>query len=128
MRGVTPEQQQKLTRALIVAEKLKVAEKINDAIFDAIHKERKKFTTDEQVRQVFIDNGVDGKTFDKAYKSFSVKGLANKQKKLQSELSTKSSFIGVPAFIVNGKYQIDRSKLNNMDDYNNLIAYLLTLD
>lgn len=128
MRNTSSENQHKLTIAAIVAQKLKVGEKINDAIFEAIHKERKKFESDAQIRQLFVDNGVDGATFDKAYNSFSVKGLANKQKKLQMELSRGNKLGGVPAFIVNGKYKLNRDKLKNMEDYNNLIKYLLTLD
>jgi thiol:disulfide interchange protein DsbA len=57
-------------------------------------------------------------------------GQANKEKKIQDNLSKNSQLTSVPTMVVNGKYMIDSKSLdrnNFFAEYNALIAYLFTL-
>lgn len=128
MRQTSPKVQQMLSRAFVVGQKLKLGDKITDAIFSHIHKDKDGFSDEDDIKKLFVANGVDAKTFDKVFNSFTVKTQARKMKKLQENLSRGNKLGGIPAVIVNGKYKLDRNKLRNMDDYNNLIRYLLTLN
>lgn len=125
MRSATPETQQALSRALVAADKLDVGHKMIEAIFAHIHKDRKPFSGEADIRKLFVENGVDGKKFDNAMKSFSVKGAANKMKKAQSDFAFGRGINSVPTFVVNGKYQLLAAELKSMEDYQNLVNYLL---
>jgi thiol:disulfide interchange protein DsbA len=105
LRAAGPDIQEMLTRALVTAEKLNKPE-VNDAIFDYIHKQRAVFTSEKDVRNLFLVNGVKADEFEKAFNSFSVKTAAVKMKKEQDELSRRRVLTGVPTFIVNGKYKL----------------------
>lgn len=123
MRTTSAATQQALSRALIVAEKFDVGHKMVNAIFVHIHKEKKNFSNEADIRQLFVDNGIDGDKFDKAMKSFSVKGAASKMKKAQNDLGPKLT--GVPMFVVNDKYKVLGRELKSMEDYQELVQFLL---
>lgn len=105
LRAAGPDIQFMLTKALVASEKLNKPG-VNDAIFQYIHKNRSVFTSEKDVRQLFIANGVTGEEFDKTFNSFAVKAQAKGMKKLQNEYAEKRVLTGVPTFIVNGKYKI----------------------
>ena len=105
LRAAGPDIQMMLTKALVTAEKLNKPE-INDAIFSFIHKQRSVFTSEKDVKQLFIANGVTSEDFDKAFNSFAIKAAAKRMKSDQNNLANKRILTGVPTFIVNGKYKI----------------------
>ena len=127
----TPEIQHMLTKALATAQQLKVEEKIAAALFNYIQVQRATISSEKDIRNIFLINGVEGETFDKTFKSFAVNSKAKLMKKKQTELSQKRALTGVPAVFVNGKYRINVDKLdrNNFEeDYVNLVKYLSSLD
>lgn len=126
MRTTSTETQQALSRALVVAEKFNMGHKMVDAIFEHIHKKKDTFSSEADIRALFEANGIEGKKFDDAMKSFTVKGAANKMKKMQDDLSNRSILSGVPMFIVNGKYKLLSKELKSKDDYLALVQFLLT--
>jgi thiol:disulfide interchange protein DsbA len=131
LRAAGPEVQFSLTKALVVAQQLKQEHKLNGAIFNYIHKQRAVFSGEQDIRNVFVLNGVDGEQFDKLMKSFSVNSKAKQMKKKQDHFSSKGYLSGVPTIIVNDKYRVNADKLdrnNFVDDYKNLVHYLLTLN
>lgn len=128
LRAASQETQQSLTRALVVGEKLGIKGKITDAIFSQIHEKRQPFSSNDDIKSLFVANGADGKKFDQLMKSFGVKGAANKMKKVQDELSSRQVLTGVPMFLVNDKYKIVSKELRSMDDYNALVEFLLAMD
>jgi thiol:disulfide interchange protein DsbA len=128
MRSASQETQQNLSRAMVAAEKLGLGHKIIDAIFDQIHKQRKPFKDMADIKKLFVANGVSEDKFDKAMNSFSVKGAANKMKKSQDDLSNRRVMTGVPMFIVNNKYKLLSKELRSIEDYNELVQFLLNKD
>lgn len=105
LRQAGPEIQMMLTKALVTSEKLN-APQVNDAIFNYIQNQRAAITSEKDVRNLFVINGVDGEKFDKVFNSFAVVAAAKKMKKEQDSLASKRILTGVPTFIVNGKYKI----------------------
>ncbi|MFT4926989.1 MAG: thiol:disulfide interchange protein DsbA [Phenylobacterium sp.] len=128
LRAASPETQHALTRAMVTAQKLKVGHKMVKAIFEHIHTQKQTFTGEADIRKLFVANGIDGKQFDSAMKSFGVKGAANQMKKAQDTLSAKRALTGVPMFVVNDKYKILSKELRSLEDYNALVQFLLSKD
>jgi len=123
--------QQLLSKAIVIAQQLKVEEKIVSAIFNYIHVSKATFSSEKDIRNLFVVNGVDGAKFDSLMKSFTVNGKANIMKKNQDELAKKKVLKSVPTLIINGKYRINTQALdrNNFEkDYEMLITYLLSID
>ncbi len=129
--GASPKMQKLMTKALAAAQVLDVEESQIAAIFKYIHVHRAVFTSLRDVRNVFVLNGVDGDKFDKTIASEEVKAKANVMINHQNVLSKSGGITAVPAVIVNGKYRLieaDLDKENFVQDYNNLIKYLLKLN
>ena len=131
LRAASPEVQFMLSKAVVVAQQLKMEKKLINALFNYIHVQRAAFSSEKDIRNVFVLNGADGEKFDKLMKSFSVNSQAKKMKKYQEELTKKRVLTSVPTVIINGKYRINPKKLDKTDiegDYKKLVAYLLSLD
>ncbi|WP_371375676.1 thiol:disulfide interchange protein DsbA/DsbL [Thalassotalea aquiviva] len=130
LRVASPDVQFGITKAMIVAESLPQKDKLIAALFDAIQVQRKPLASTEELRALFEANGVDGDKFEKMMKSFGVNSKAKKMKKLQDELTRKKALTGVPTIVVNGKYRVNTQELdrdNFLNDYKNVVHYLLTL-
>jgi len=130
LRTASPEIQFMLSKAVVVAQQLKMEKKLVNAIFNYIHVQRAMFSSEKDLRNVFVLNGVDGEKFDKLMKSFSVNSHAKRMKKNQDELTKKRALNSVPTIVVNGKYRINTDKLGKDDfegNYKKLVGYLLTL-
>lgn len=126
MPGQTKAIEQMLTKALVTAERLKVKEQITAAIFDYIHVSKAKFTSESDVKKLFTKVGVKEGDFDKTFNSFSVKMALKKMSKNTQNLRNQG-ISGVPTLIINGKYKPVTSSLKSMDEYKQLIKYLITL-
>jgi thiol:disulfide interchange protein DsbA len=89
-----------LAKAYYTAEFLGVMDKTHLALFDALHKDKKKLTTEAAVQALFVEQGVSEEDFKKTFNSFAVAMKVNNAK-----LMTKRYAIsGVPTIIVDGKY------------------------
>ena len=130
LRAASPKVQGMLTKAVVVAHQMGVEKKVIGAMFNYIHIQKAVFTSEKDIRNVFVLNGADGEKFDKLMKSFGMVSKAKAMKKQQNYFASKGALKGVPAVIVNGKYRVDAQGLdrNNFEqDYINLVNYLLTL-
>ncbi|MEW6991899.1 thiol:disulfide interchange protein DsbA/DsbL [Colwelliaceae bacterium 6441] len=119
-----------LSKGLVVAEKMGIAKQFNVEAFNYLQTKREVVTSEADVRKIFIAAGGDGAQFDKGMKSFSLVSKAKRNKKIQDQMSRGQYVKSVPTFIVNGKYAINSKELdpkNFVEDYKNLIAYLLKL-
>jgi len=128
LRQASPEIQNTLARAYLVAKNIGKGDEVAHALFQHIHVAHKAFASDADIRAVVVAAGIDGATYDKAIKSFAVVGAAKQMKKEQDTLSSKRILTGVPMFVVNGKYKIlnqglDPSKMDQ--DFNDLVQFLL---
>jgi len=111
-----------MQKAFAASELLKVEEKISPAIFSAIHDEKRRMTSRDDLRVIFIDAGIEGKKFDAAVNSFAVNGMVSRMDK-----NTRDKKIqGVPAVIVNGKYQINKGSLKSSgEEFNVKLTQLI---
>lgn len=130
LRAASPKVQEILTKSLIVAGQLGMESKLVGAVFNYIHVQKAIFTSEKDVRNVFVLNGADGEQFDKLMKSFGVNSKAKQMKKKQEFYSKIGALKSVPTVIVNGQYRIEAKGLDSKNfeqEYNNLVKYLLTL-
>ncbi len=110
------------TRAMMISRAIKQEDSLNSAIFDYIHKQRASITGMNDLRNVFVVNGVDKAEFDKMASSF---GVNNMMKKNNKTLDQYREYVrGVPNFIVNGRYQAQFTSDMSKDDIVDLIVWL----
>ncbi len=89
-------------RAYFTAEVLGVVDKIHQDFFDAMHKDKKRMVTEEELAEFFAVHGVDKETFKNAFYSFSVDMKVRQAEGIAPEYGIN----GVPSIVVNGKYLI----------------------
>jgi thiol:disulfide interchange protein DsbA len=102
---------------------LKAEETMVPVMFNRIHNQNKPPQSNEELRQMFVDEGYDGKKFDAAFNGFAVDSMVRRfDKEFQ-----KAGLRGVPAFIVNNKYQVNIGSISSGAEFNDLVNYLLKL-
>jgi len=75
---------------------------IHAKIFHAMHKEKKRMRTEEEMEQFLEDNGIDMDKYRKAMKSFAVQTNVRKAAVMAENFNIR----GVPSLAVDGKYKI----------------------
>ncbi|MBN6070180.1 DsbA family protein [Aggregatibacter actinomycetemcomitans] len=98
-------QSENLTRAWALAMAIKAEDKVRMPLFKAAQTNTLKSMDD--IRQIFIDNGISAEQFDGGINSFAVSGLVAKQQNLVEKYQLR----GVPDFYVNGKYRVNTEGL-----------------
>ncbi|KRS22139.1 protein-disulfide isomerase [Alishewanella sp. WH16-1] len=129
IRAAAPEIQNALARAYVVAKNLGKGDQVSTAIFNQIHQSRVPFRSENDIRSLVLIHDIDGETYDKAMRSFGVRGAVNQMMKEQQELSERKALTGVPTLIVNGKYKINNESLSQrayQQEMQQLIEYLLS--
>lgn len=94
-------QSENLTRAWALAMALGKEENVKMPLFKSAQNNAIKSMDD--IRAIFLANGISAEQFDGGINSFVVNGLVNKQKQVAEEFKVR----GVPAFFVNGQYKIN---------------------
>ena len=120
--------QRTLSAAMVLAKTQGKGDEVNKALFSHIHKERKAFANDADIRDVVVAAGVDAAAYDKQINNFMVKTQVNLMQKEQAAYSKSRVLNSVPTFIVNGRYKINVAKLDRANqelDFKNLINFLL---
>ena len=117
-----PDVQDAATRAMLVARNLGKETQLNGAVFKYIHVQRSHVTNLNDLRNIYIVNGVDGDEFDKLAGSFGVNSQLQKNNKVIQQY--REHLRGVPNFIVNGKYQAKFTRDMTPDDMVELIVWL----
>ncbi|AAP95563.1 thiol:disulfide interchange protein [[Haemophilus] ducreyi] len=95
------DQSANLTRAWSLAMALGVEHTVKKPLFEAVQKDAVKSM--EDIKAIFVANGVKVEDFDNGINSFAVNALFNKQVKLAEDFKIS----GVPVFFVNGQYQLN---------------------
>ena len=109
-----------LAKVYYTAVVLDVMDPMHDAIFRAIHLQRKRLATPEAFRAVFVDNGIDAGEFDKAFDSFGVNSMVR-----QADARMRGARInGTPSLMVNGKYRIDTRKAGSQANMLKIAEFL----
>lgn len=110
-----------LARAYYVAELSDKVEASHQAMFDAIHLQRKRFRSVEDLADFYVPLGIDKDKFIKLYDSFAVN-----MKLKQGESRLRSYGItGVPAMVVNGKYRVTAGSAGGHEEMLKVVDYLI---
>lgn len=125
MQFTGPDVQNIATRGMLIARSLKREEELNQAVFRYIHVERKALTTLDDIKNIFVANGVNADEFDKLALSF---GVNSQLMKNNGVIDNYRSYLnGVPNFVVNGKYQARFTRDMTPDDMVDLVVWLTKL-
>lgn len=111
-----------MSKAYATSVVLGVEDKMVPVLFGHIHDMQKPPRNDNELRQIFLDEGVSAEDFDGAFNSFAVNSMVNRFNKAFQD----SGLTGVPAIIVNNKYLVEAGKVKSVDEYFELVNYLLT--
>lgn len=90
-------------QAFYAAEALGVTERMHSRIFNAIHQDRNFLQSQEEVRQLFVSNGVSAEDFDTAWNSFAVDSQLRRAERLAREYQVRAT----PSIVVGGHYVSD---------------------
>lgn len=93
------------SQAFYASEILGISDKFVPAMFNAIHKEKKRMRKPSDIAELAAEFGVEKKAFEDAMKSFGVQTRINRA----MQLAQGAGLTGVPAVVVNGKYRIGSS-------------------
>lgn len=100
---------------------LKVEDKMVPVMFNRIHNMNKPPRDEAELRQIFLDQGVDAKKFDAAYNGFAVDSMVRRFDKAFKD----SGLSGVPAVVVNNRYLVEAQGISSLDEYFELVNFLL---
>jgi len=92
-------------RAFYTARQLGIADEVHRPLFDAIHVEKRRMNTPDELADFFARHGVDRDIFLKTYDSFAVNQLVRRSVVMQERYGVR----GTPSVIVNGKYRVTGS-------------------
>lgn len=93
-------------RTYYTAEVLGVLDKMNPILFQAMNVDGKKLATEEEIRALFVANGVAAEDFTKAFESFGVKNQVTQA----GARARAAKITGTPAIMVDGKYHVSTRK------------------
>lgn len=88
-------------RLYYTLEAMNLVERLHGEAFNAIHVERKRLHDEKVLFEWVAGKGVDAKAFADAWASFGVHSRVRQAR----ELTTRAGLSGVPAVVVDGKYQ-----------------------
>ncbi|MGF1701856.1 thiol:disulfide interchange protein DsbA/DsbL [Photobacterium makurazakiensis] len=111
-----------MSKAYATSVALNIDDKMTPVLFARIHDMQKPPRNDQELRQIFIDEGVSAEDFDGAFNSFAVNSMVNRFNKAFQD----SGLTGVPAVVVNNKYLVQTGKVRSADEYFELVNFLLT--
>ncbi len=112
-----------LARAYWTAEALGVLDEAHLAVFDALHKKRQNFRSNEDMARFFAASfGISEDDYLQAAKSFSV------ETKLRRGVTTAQRYgvTGTPSVIINGKYLANGTMAKSYERLMDIIDYLVT--
>lgn len=116
-----PEVGNGIVQAFIAMEKLGKTKELTRVFFDLIHKEGKEINSIEAIKEIFVANGVTAEQFEAAYhdKQVAADAKAMQQAWLDKQIQS------VPTLVVNGKYRVNMRALENVQQMDSLVKYLL---
>lgn len=108
-------------KAYYAARVLGVAEKMDQAMFQALNVDRKPLRSDDEIAELFVQNGVAEEDFYKAYNSFGV----SSQVRQANATARAAKITGTPAMMVNGKYLIGPRKAGSTANMLKIADFLI---
>lgn len=113
-----------LQRAYGAAVLLEVEDKLTPAIFDQIHRQKKMPRSMDDIKAVFVDNGVEAGEFDGVINSFALNGMVTQYDKLTENFNVR----GTPTLIVKGKYELNMGEIGSEERFYRVVEYLLSAE
>lgn len=113
-----------MSRAFAIAEQLNVADTVDKALFKAIHEDNKTFNNMDDIKKIFIANGVTSKEFDAVANSFLVNSQVDKMRRDVEN----SGIEGVPSLVVDGKYLVLTDHIKSYQEMLDIAYYLAQKD
>ncbi|MCL2915119.1 thiol:disulfide interchange protein DsbA/DsbL [Shewanella corallii] len=111
---------QELSRAFAIAELLGKQAEVDEQLFSAIHRDKKRLSSRQDIKQLMVKAGIPANKFDSLVDSF----MVNTKVAQMNKDTEKAEIRGVPAFVVNDKYLINTSVVSDPDTVVSLINYL----
>lgn len=111
-------------KAFYTAEALGVLDKVHGALFAAMHVDRKRLGSEEEIRDIFVANGVSAADFNKAYRSFGV----GSQVRQATARAKGARITGTPEMMVAGKYRITTRKAGGQANMLKIADFLVELE
>lgn len=111
-----------MSKAYATMVSLGVEDQMVPVMFNRIHNLGKAPKNDEELRQIFTDEGIDGKKFDSAFNGFAVDSMVRRFDKQFKD----SGLTGVPSIVVNNRYLVQPPRGFTLEQYFDLVNYLLT--
>lgn len=108
-------------RAFYAAEVLGIQKQSHEALFKAIHEERRPFRSEQDVAKFFTAYGKTEAQFLDAMKSFGVEMKLNRA----SQQVPKYGVDGTPTVIVGGKYRITGTSAGGMEKIFDVVKFLV---
>jgi len=108
-------------KAYYAAEMLGVLDKLHEPLFKAMHEEKRKIYTEDQIIAFAKEQGIDADAFRNAYDSFPV----DMQVRKAADLAQRYNIDGVPAIVVNGKYVTSATQTGSRDRMFAVIDHLI---
>ena len=110
-------------KAYAVAINLEIENELKEELFNRIHVKQDIPENHDYFVEVFESLGVPSEKYEQIYNSF-----VTQAKVAEYDRHTKEMKIdAVPEIVVNGKYLVKTDNLESIEDYEALVAYLLTL-
>jgi thiol:disulfide interchange protein DsbA len=108
-------------KAYYTAEVLDVLDPMHLAMFQAIHVDRRRLASADDIGDVFAAHGVDRETFERTFNSFGVGSMAR-----QADARARAARIsGTPEMMVNGKYRITTRKAGSQAGMLRIAEFLI---
>ncbi len=109
------------TKTYYALEMMGKGEQYHEALFNAIHIDRKRLFTKDKIADFLASKGVDKKLFLDTMNSFGVEMRARKA----AQLSREYNLHGVPMLAVNGKYIVTGEKAGSFKNMVDIASYLI---
>ncbi|PSJ45116.1 thiol:disulfide interchange protein [Zobellella endophytica] len=113
-----------LQRAYGAAVLLEVEDQLTPAIFDQIHRQKKTPGSMEEIKAIFVANGVEASAFDGVINSFALNGMVAQYDKATESFNVR----GTPTIVVKGKYELNMGEIGSEERFYRVVEYLLAAD
>ena len=109
------------SKMLYAAEVLGVLDTMHMIFFQAMNVDRKRLSSEDEITELFVANGVSEEDFSKAFNSFGVSSMVR-----QSTARARAAKIsGTPEMMVNGKYRITTRKGLSQGEMLKVVDFLI---
>jgi len=110
-----------LARAYYTAQYLGVLDKMNPILFEAVHDKKLDLSKRENIRDLFIENGIKPEDFDTTYDSFGVTHQMEQDRQLLQHYQV----MAVPSAVINNQFVTDLNMAQTPDEFTRIISVLV---